>query len=153
VTLTVRNGDDLAERFRHLHSGQRELWMRKHRGRGSVLDGVVGAVWSYEVKRGQNSGDWHPHLHMIALAEVEPSQERLSREWYDITGIASWWTSVPSPAIRSRASGSLQVRGEVQRSAASRYMACLLGLKGNGSWAQPVVSVASRCRTSSTTSS
>jgi hypothetical protein len=23
---------------------------------------------------------------MIALAEVEPSQERLSREWYDITG-------------------------------------------------------------------
>jgi hypothetical protein len=30
-------------------------------------------------KRGQNSGDWHPHLHMIALAEVEPSQERLSR--------------------------------------------------------------------------
>lgn len=86
VTLTVRNGDDLAERFRHLHSGQRELWMRKHRGRGSVLDGVVGAVWSYEVKRGQNSGDWHPHLHMIALAEVEPSQERLSREWHDITG-------------------------------------------------------------------
>jgi hypothetical protein len=43
-----------------------------------VLDGVVGAVWSYEVKRGQNSGEWHPHLHMIALAEVEPSQERLS---------------------------------------------------------------------------
>jgi hypothetical protein len=38
-----------------------------------------GAVWSYEVKRGQNSGEWHPHLHMIALAEVEPSQERLSR--------------------------------------------------------------------------
>jgi plasmid rolling circle replication initiator protein Rep len=80
VTLTVRNGDDLAERFRHLHSEPaRTVDARKHRGRGSVLDGVVGAVWSYEVKRGQNSGDWHPHLHMIALAEVEPSQERLSR--------------------------------------------------------------------------
>jgi hypothetical protein len=51
-----------------------------------VLDGVVGAVWSYEVKRGDNSGQWHPHLHMIALAEVEPSQERLSREWHQITG-------------------------------------------------------------------
>jgi hypothetical protein len=27
-----------------------------------------------EVKRGQNSGDWHPHLHMIALAEVGPAR-------------------------------------------------------------------------------
>ena len=86
VTLTVKDGDDLAERFGHLHRCQRELWKRRQRGRGSVLDGVVGAVWSYEVKRGQNSGDWHPHLHMIALSEVEPSQERLSREWHDITG-------------------------------------------------------------------
>ena len=60
--------------------------MRKHRGRGSVLDGVEGAVWSYEIKRGSGSGVWHPHLHMIALAECEPSAERLSREWHEITG-------------------------------------------------------------------
>lgn len=86
VTLTVKDGDSLAERFRHLHDSQRALWMRKHRGRGCVLDGVAGAVWSYEVKRGQGSGAWHPHLHMIALAEVEPSQRRLSREWHEVTG-------------------------------------------------------------------
>lgn len=86
VTLTVKDGPDLAERFKHLHKAQRELWMTKHRGRGSVLDGVQGAVWSYEVKRGSGSGQWHPHLHMIALAETEPSQERLRREWSEITG-------------------------------------------------------------------
>lgn len=86
VTLTVKDGDDLAERFRHLHASQHELWKRKHRGRGCVLDGVAGAVWSYEVKRGQGSGAWHPHLHMIALAEVEPSQSRLSHEWESVTG-------------------------------------------------------------------
>lgn len=86
VTLTVKDGPDLAERFNHLHKAQRELWKRKHRGRGSVLDAVDGAVWSYEVKRGQGSGVWHPHLHMIALAEVEPSAEKLSREWHEITG-------------------------------------------------------------------
>ena len=86
VTLTVKDGPDLAERFAHLHRSQRELWMRKHRGRGSVLDGVQGAVWSYEVKRGSGSGQWHPHLHMIALAEVEPSAERLKEEWRNITG-------------------------------------------------------------------
>lgn len=86
VTLTVKDGNDLAERFKHLHGSQRELWKRKQRGRGSVLDGVVGAVWSYEVKRGAGSGLWHPHLHMIALAENQPDQEQLAIEWKNITG-------------------------------------------------------------------
>lgn len=86
VTLTVKDGDDLAERFGHLHRSQRELWKRKQRGRGSVLDGVVGAVWSYEVKRGSGSGVWHPHLHMIALAENAPDARQLADEWKAITG-------------------------------------------------------------------
>ena len=86
VTLTVKDGADLDERFRHLHAAQRELWKRKQRGRGSVLDGVVGAVWSYEVKRGSGSGTWHPHLHMIALAENMPDQVELASEWKNITG-------------------------------------------------------------------
>jgi len=86
VTLTVKDGSDLDERFKHLQKSQRELWKRKQRGRGSVLDGVLGAVWSYEFKRGKNSGLWHPHLHMIALAEVEPCKYRLSGEWREITG-------------------------------------------------------------------
>ena len=86
VTLTVKDGPDLAERFKHLHRAQRELWKRKQRGRGSVLDGVTGAVWSYEVKRGSGSGQWHPHLHMIALAENAPDHAELAREWKNITG-------------------------------------------------------------------
>lgn len=86
VTLTVKDGHDLAERFQHLHKAQRELWKRKQRGRGSVLQGVQGAVWSYEVKRGSGSNVWHPHLHMVALAESIPDQFELSREWHAITG-------------------------------------------------------------------
>jgi hypothetical protein len=86
VTLTVKDGPDLAERFQHLHKAQRELWKRKQRGRGTVLQGVEGAVWSYEVKRGSGSGAWHPHLHMVALAESIPDQFELSREWHQITG-------------------------------------------------------------------
>lgn len=87
VTLTVKDGPDLAERFKHLHKSQRELWMRKHRARvASPLVGIEGAVWSYEVKRGSGSGEWHPHLHMIALAEVAPDQDELSAEWKRITG-------------------------------------------------------------------
>lgn len=86
ITLTVKDGDDLKERFDHLKKCQHELWKRKHRGRGCSLEGVAGAVWSYEVKRGKNSGKWHPHLHMVALAEVQPDQDDLSSEWREITG-------------------------------------------------------------------
>lgn len=86
VTLTVKDGPDLAERFRHLHNAQRELWKRKQRGRGSSLDRVEAAVWSYEVKRGARSGDWHPHLHMVALAPQAPCAVALACEWRSITG-------------------------------------------------------------------
>jgi hypothetical protein len=86
VTLTVKDGPDLAERFAHLHKSQRELWKRKQRGRGSCLAGVEAAVWSYEVKRGTGSGEWHPHLHMVALAVEQPDQAELSAEWRRITG-------------------------------------------------------------------
>ena len=86
VTLTVKDGPDLAERFRHLMSAQHELWKRKHRGRGSVLDLVQAAVWSYEVKRGKGSGLWHPHLHMVALAREAPCAVQLAGEWRNITG-------------------------------------------------------------------
>ena len=86
VTLTVKDGPDLAERFRHLMAGQHELWKRKHRARGSVFDQVAAAVWSYEVKRGRGSGLWHPHLHMVAMSSQAPDAERLAREWQDITG-------------------------------------------------------------------
>jgi len=86
VTLTVKDGPDLMERFKHLQKAQRELWKRRHRKRGSVLDLVEGAVWSYEFKRGSGSGQWHPHLHMIALAENKPNAFQLSSEWKAITG-------------------------------------------------------------------
>jgi hypothetical protein len=81
--------------------------MRKHRQRGSVLDGVQGAVWSYEVKRGSGSGQWHPHLHMIALAETAPDQVELSREWHNITG-DSFVVDV-RPIVGDQAEGFMEV--------------------------------------------
>ncbi len=86
VTLTVKDGPDLDERFKHLQRSQRELWMRKHRGRGAVLDQVEAGVWSYEVKRGSGSGLWHPHLHMVAMSPHAPEQAQLASEWRDVTG-------------------------------------------------------------------
>jgi hypothetical protein len=108
VTLTVKDGPDLAERFKHLYKSQHELWMRKTRGRGSVLDGVAGAVWSYEVKRGEGSGLWHPHLHMIALAESIPDQAQLATEWQNITG-DSFIVDVRPISQEDPASGFIEV--------------------------------------------
>ena len=108
VTLTVKDGPDLAERFKHLQDSQRELWMRKHRGRGSVFDQVAAAVWSYEVKKGAGSGLWHPHLHMVALSRVPPDQGQLSAEWHAITG-DSFIVDVRPIDLADPASGFLEV--------------------------------------------
>ena len=86
VTLTIKDGSDLVERFKHLQSAMHELWKRRLRSRGSVLDHVEGAVWSYEVKKGSGSGLWHPHAHMVAMASSAPCSVRLAQEWLDITG-------------------------------------------------------------------
>lgn len=88
VTLTVKGGVDLAERFRHLRAGVQGLNKRRS-GKGSgasVWCGVAGAVWSYEVKRGSGSGLWHPHAHAFVLAESMPDQGRLRAEWHELTG-------------------------------------------------------------------
>ena len=108
VTLTVKDGANLAERFGHLHAAQHELWKRKHRGRGSVLDLVQAAVWSYEVKRGKGSGLWHPHLHMVAMCREAPDQAALAAEWQSITG-DSYIVDVRPISAEDPASGFLEV--------------------------------------------
>lgn len=108
VTLTVKDGANLCERFQHLQDAQHELWKRRHRGRGSVLDGVAAAVWSYEVKRGTGSGLWHPHLHMVAMASSRPDQAALAAEWQHITG-DSFIVDVRPISTEDPASGFLEV--------------------------------------------
>lgn len=87
VTLTVKNGEDLGERFSHLQKGVQLLHKRRKIARTvSEAKKAQAAVWSYEVKRGKGSGVWHPHVHAIWLCEVPPDQAALSCEWLKITG-------------------------------------------------------------------
>jgi hypothetical protein len=87
VTLTVKDGANLGERFRHLRGAVQRLNRRRGRGRGvSCWERVAGAVWSYEVKRGKGSGLWHPHAHAFVLADGPVDQTRLRDEWQQITG-------------------------------------------------------------------
>lgn len=92
VTLTLQNGEDLGERYRHLRGSLRRL----NRARGNYLSQPTrpftqfahadGYVYSIEAKRGNNSGLWHPHVHMLWLCETTPNERALSEEWHKITG-------------------------------------------------------------------
>ena len=96
VTMAIKNGDDLKERFDHLNASLRKLFQRRRDARKgrptpSALQFVDGAVWTFEVSN-QGKG-WHPHVHMIALAKWPPDQRALRDEWESITG-DSWTCDV-----------------------------------------------------------
>lgn len=91
TTFTVKNGENLYERFQHLQrSYTRLMERRKHHlrqgQRWTEAARAWGAVGSIEVKRGTGSGKWHPHLHAVWLCDSMVIQDELSREWRAITG-------------------------------------------------------------------
>lgn len=89
LTLTVKNGPDLEERFEHLsnswrrYQAQRRDYFKKGRGFNELCK-VDGAVFSYEVTERGNG--FHPHLHAVVILNDWIDQEKLSREWERITG-------------------------------------------------------------------
>lgn len=89
ITLTVKNGPDLKERYDHLKNAYRRLQDRRRdffkKGVGRTeFRKIQGAMASYEVT---NKGKgWHPHIHMFALIDSYIDQKALSREWHEVTG-------------------------------------------------------------------
>jgi hypothetical protein len=87
VTLTVKDGEDLGERFDHLQSSIQKLHKTRTGSRQySEACKAEGAVWSYEFKRGKKSGLWHPHVHAVWLCNEAPDARALSQQWHGITG-------------------------------------------------------------------
>jgi hypothetical protein len=85
VTLTVKNGGELVERFTHLRDSVQVLMKRRHRVRQpSETHKALGGVMSFEVTNKGNG--WHPHVHMVWACWEAPVQERLQEEWHQITG-------------------------------------------------------------------
>lgn len=91
VTLTVKNGPDLAERVRHLRGAVRKMtqarrdWLKSPSKRPFVeFARSAGGFHSYEVT---NKGEgWHPHVHMVWMCETSPDAFALSAEWQEWTG-------------------------------------------------------------------
>lgn len=93
VTLTVRDGPDLRERFNHLRvslsrsfTSRRRYLSNPRRNPWTPFAVPEGGFGSIEVKRGSGSGLWHPHFHAVWLCRNPPSQADLSDSWHAATG-------------------------------------------------------------------
>lgn len=93
MTFTVKNGENLHERFTHLRNSMRFILKRRsYQSRPKYthhteMSKLIGGVYAYEFKRGSGSQDWHPHIHMLALipktSKIDISL--LKQEWLEIT--------------------------------------------------------------------
>ncbi len=83
LTLTVKNGPDLAERAAHLRKAFKKLRRRRWFGAN-----VAGGIAVEEVTRNAHTGEWHPHLHLIIDADVSQAvlQAQLAVLWAAVTG-------------------------------------------------------------------
>lgn len=74
LTLTVKNGHDLPERFNHLQSSMKKFMKRRRdflsAGLGSSqLAKSEGGVFSYELTKSKFG--WHPHCHMVVMLDPQ----------------------------------------------------------------------------------
>ena len=74
LTLTVKNGHDLPERFNHLQSSMKKFMKRRRdflsAGLGSSqLARSEGGVFSYELTKSKFG--WHPHCHMVVMLDPQ----------------------------------------------------------------------------------
>lgn len=96
ITLTVKNGDDLEERFKHLQKSVSRVFERRRdylkKGRGKTeFRKIHGYVGTYEVTKDNGFGEvketgWHPHAHIMVLHTVTFDYIALQTEWKEITG-------------------------------------------------------------------
>lgn len=88
VTMTIKNGERLQERFMHLRKAMRGMFeARRNSLKGQRFVEFARSEGGFHSIEVTNKGKgWHPHVHMIWLCRTKPNQETLSQEWQAITG-------------------------------------------------------------------
>ena len=98
VVLTVKNGTDLSERYNHLQESLKKLIERRREAQkaksgkkssnyalNSVFANVSAGAYSIEIKKGENSKEWHPHANLLLLSEDLIYESEIKAEWKSIT--------------------------------------------------------------------
>jgi plasmid rolling circle replication initiator protein Rep len=98
LTLTIKNGHDLQERFEHLAKSMKAI-LKSRRNFDSRNTGfnefckIDGGVYSFELSHSEHG--WHPHIHIVVLLRKtdlidfnprKPKDSQLSKDWKNITG-------------------------------------------------------------------
>jgi len=91
ITITVKNGLDLAERQNHLQKSLQRLFKHRRKskdGKSKTEFGkVIALVGTYEVTNKGNG--WHPHAHIMVMHHLRIDAAKLKTEWFNITGDSS----------------------------------------------------------------
>lgn len=89
ITLTKKNTPDLARGFNALRAAEKRLKQAARNAlkgqKWSEFARVKGSIAAYEFTK-KDEGDWHPHIHILALVDSYIDQKALSAEWHAITG-------------------------------------------------------------------
>ncbi|MDQ7091973.1 MAG: protein rep [Methylococcales bacterium] len=101
LTFTVKNGDNLMERFEHLQKSIQLLFQRRKKYLKSPgqrmfteFSKVKGSVFSYETPKSKDGETWHPHCHMLVLCENPPEMGFVDVETGKGTGLRSEWFGI-----------------------------------------------------------
>jgi hypothetical protein len=92
IILTVKNSDDLVERYEHITTILKKLLYRRRMAKSktkkssnyaknSMFSDSIAGVYTVEIKRGANSKLWHPHIHLLLLT-TQKLKKKLIREEY-----------------------------------------------------------------------
>jgi len=80
ITFTLKHSDDpLSDQLERLYNcfkllRNSKLW-KSH---------ITGGMWFFQVTKSERTGQWHPHLHVIAVGKYLPHMD-LRVKWYKIT--------------------------------------------------------------------
>ena len=90
LTLTVKNGESLEERYEHLKNSFKKLLDRYRDFKKKVVAltsfvKLMGRFIPLNILTTIKTKEWHPHIHIFALISDWIDQEELSETWHEIT--------------------------------------------------------------------
>lgn len=117
VTYTVADGVSLAERLAHLKESKRRFLRMGQRRRYGHSNGearkIRAAVSTIEVKRGENSGEWHTHCHDLVFTDAPIDYTMYRKEEYaELKKKYSGGRRIPKEELKSIALTLGEFRGE-----------------------------------------
>jgi hypothetical protein len=88
LNLTIRDGSDITERLKVLERAWRCFQHDDLESRKMFKKRFLGGVRSLEVKRGKNSGMWHPHYHCLLIipkGDFQKDYDWVKASWKKVT--------------------------------------------------------------------